>query len=126
MQVFLNTEKLNGDNSDWITGSLDDQFESHEYNFNNYRYRMNYYATNGTLESENTDKNLKGVLDKATKAAAEKELEKYFSNLWIMRFDEYGRMHIEVLKSDNVAADVLIKTFQEIEEQNSISGMLEQ
>ena len=126
MQVFLDTENLNGDNSDWITDSFDDQFESHEYNFSNYRYRMNYYATNGTLESENTDKNLKGVLDKATKAAAEKELEKYFSNLWIMRFDEYGRMHIEVLKSDNVAADVLIKTFQEIEEQNSISGMLEQ
>lgn len=126
MQVFLDTEKLNGDNSDWITDSFDDRFESHEYNFNNYRYRMNYYATNGTLESENTDKNLKGVLDKATKAATEKELEKYFTNLWIMRFDEYGRMHIEVLKSDNVAADVLIKAFQEIEEQNSISGMLEQ
>ena len=43
-----------------------------------------------------------------------------------MRFDEYGRMHIEVLIYGIVAADVLIKAFQEIEEQNSISGMLEQ
>ena len=42
IQVFLYTEKLNGDNSDWITDSFDDQFESHEYNFSNYRYRMNY------------------------------------------------------------------------------------
>ena len=125
-EVFLNTEKLNGDNSSWITSLFDEQFEGCEQNFNAYRYRMSYYATNGTLEAENTDKNLKGVLSSATKETATKELGKYFSNLWVMQFDEYGRMHIEVLKSERILADVLIKSFQEVEEANSVAGILKQ
>lgn len=124
--VFVNEAELEEDSRSWVEDTFDSVYDNYEQNFNDYRYGMNYYATNGTLESQNTDKNLEGVLDSASKATAVEELKTYFSSLWIMKFDTYGRMHIEVLHSEDVPADVLIKALQSIAEEFSVTNVLEE
>ncbi len=125
IDIFVNREYLDDEEQSWIQESFDAEFENRERKFRDYRYRIHYYATNGTFETENTDKNLKGILSEEQNKASIEELKQQFRNLWVMEFDEYGSLHIEVLDSEDVAADILINGLQEVEENSSIAEMLE-
>ena len=84
-----------------------------EHEFENYRYKLDYFATNGEVVETNTAEKLEHVLK-----AKQEDLENItsnYQNLWVMQFDKLGQLHIEVLTSEDISPSTLIKSMKQAE-----------
>ena len=84
------------------------------------RSQVDYYVTNGTGEEINTDTPLKDVLSDQFDAAADTENWRDYDSIFVLSFDEEGKLSVSVKKEGKVSADVLIKEFLQSDRENEI------
>ena len=84
------------------------------------RSQVDYYVTDGTGEEINTDTPLKDVLSDQFDAAADTESWRDYDSIFVLSFDEEGKLSVSVKKEGKVSADVLIKEFLQSDRENEI------
>ena len=84
------------------------------------RSETDYYATDGTEEEINTNKDLKKVLEKDFEADSTKDDWNDYECLIELSYDENGNLTVEVKKTQTIAADLLIKEFLHADRYNAL------
>ncbi|MBR4033481.1 MAG: hypothetical protein IKJ04_01615, partial [Clostridia bacterium] len=124
-QVFIKEEALEDEQRTYLEEYFSaDIYGSMVSSFEQYRYQIDYYATNGMMTESNASANLGLVLAENGSVRGVEELILYYRNLWVMSFDENGQMQVKVLTSEDVSADMLIKGIKKIENDHKISNRL--
>lgn len=88
--------------------------------FENIRSQVDYYVTDGTREEINTNTPLKDVLSDQFDATADTESWRDYDSIFVLSFDEEGKLSVSVKKEGKVSADVLIKEFLQSDRENEI------
>lgn len=89
--------------------------------FEHYRSRVDYYATNGIHSVKNTDSSLENVLhDDFDTEDKQNKLNTEYEYLIVLNFDENGMMSVDVKKTTNLTAESLIKVFLQADRYNEI------
>ena len=84
------------------------------------RSQVDYYVTDGTREEINTNTPLKDVLSDQFDATADTESWRDYDSIFVLSFDEEGKLSVSVKKEGKVSADVLIKEFLQSDRENEI------
>ena len=84
------------------------------------RSQVDYYVTDGTREEINTNTPLKDVLSDQFDVAADTENWSDYDSIFVLSFDEDGKLSVSVKKEGKVSADVLIKEFLQSDRENEI------
>ncbi len=84
------------------------------------RSETDYYATDGTKEEINTNKDLKKVLEKDFDADSTRDDWNDYECLIELSYDENGNLTVEVKKTQTIAADLLIKEFLHADRYNAL------
>ena len=84
------------------------------------RSQVDYYVTDGTREEINTNTPLKDVLSDQFDVAADTENWSDYDSIFVLSFDEEGKLSVSVKKEGKVSADVLIKEFLQSDRENEI------
>lgn len=84
------------------------------------RSQVDYYVTDGTREEINTNTPLKDVLSDQFDATADTENWRDYDSIFVLSFDEEGKLSVSVKKEGKVSADVLIKEFLQSDRENEI------
>ena len=84
------------------------------------RSQVDYYVTDGTREEINTNTPLKDVLSDQFNVAADTEKWRDYDSIFVLSFDEDGKLSVSVKKEGKVSADVLIKEFLQSDRENEI------
>lgn len=84
------------------------------------RSQVDYYVTDGTREEINTNTPLKDVLSDQFDVAADTENWRDYDSIFVLSFDEEGKLSVSVKKEGKVSADVLIKEFLQSDRENEI------
>lgn len=104
---------------DWIDGTIDNLAD----NFESYRSEIDYAVSIGDGQYEkNTDQPLEQVLSDTLSTEGGWALGEYYSNYFVVQFDEDGILRLDTIYSDNVSADTLIKSFGQIDRENPVWG----
>ena len=120
IDLFVKIEQIEDESErDSIESNFGYVYSSMEQYFENYRYEVDYYASNGKISESNTAKNLAVVLD-GENVAVEK-LATTYQNLWIMEFDENGQLHISVVTSKDISEDMLVRSLKQVESEYCIA-----
>lgn len=123
-QVFIKEEALDEEQRAYLEEQFNDIYGSMVSSFEQYRYQIDYYATNGRMTESNASSDLSIVLAENGSVRGLEELVLYYRNLWVMSFDENGQMQVKVLTSEDVSADMLIKGMKKIESEHKISNRI--
>ena len=84
------------------------------------RSQVDYYVTDGTREEINTNTPLKDVLSDQFDVAADTENWRDYDSIFVLSFDEDGKLSVSVKKEGKVSADVLMKEFLQSDRENEI------
>ena len=84
------------------------------------RSQVDYYVTDGTREEINTNTPLKDVLSDQFDAATDTGNWSDYDSIFVLNFDEEGKLSVDVKKEGKVSADVLIKEFLQSDRENEI------
>lgn len=84
------------------------------------RSQVDYYVTDGTREEINTNTPLKDVLSDQFDATADTESWRDYDSIFVLSFDEEGKLSVSVKKEGKLSADVLIKEFLQSDRENEI------
>lgn len=111
-QDSVSDAELKKEMSFWINTAL----EEWKNNFETYRSQIDYcvVAENGTV-NKNTVENLENaVLDPNNKEKMNR-LSDYYSDLFVLKFDDSGILEVSPVYSENTDQDALIKALQQID-----------
>lgn len=136
--LFLDEEKsffsesgytVNEISKDEVYFEIDSKYEEMEDCFSKYRYRIDYYATDGNNSEKNTDRLIEAVLesnkDSENGTSTLEELKEFYRYYFILEFNENGELSVSLADTDEVLiADMLIKAFQQAEHDYSMQKML--
>lgn len=96
----------------WIKETLD----AWTGRFENYRTKIDYcIILEGGSVNKNTVENLENAVLAPDNKDKMKRLSEYYSDLFVLTFDESGMLEVEPVYSDNADQDALIKTLQQID-----------
>lgn len=84
------------------------------------RSQVDYYVTDKTREEINTNTPLKDVLSDQFDVTADTENWRDYDSIFVLSFDEEGKLSVSVKKEGKVSADVLIKEFLQSDRENEI------
>lgn len=121
-----------GDNEEklFMLGELEENVENIMENvssdFEMYREQIDYaiLLEDGTFE-KNTDRALFELLNGNLSASEKENLQKYYSDYFIIRFDDKGMMSVLPQYSKNIEANLLIKKMGQTERQDNVWNSLE-
>lgn len=114
VEFFVQLDAIENDNVRMsVKEMFADIYKSMENEFESYHYNVDYFATNGKVVETNTAEKLENIL-KNKHTDVEKIVSNY-QNLWVMQFDELGQLHIEVLTSEDISPDALVKSMKQSE-----------
>ena len=122
--LFVKEEVLSEEQKANLKESFTDIYGSMVSSFEQYRYQVDYYATNGKMSESNAAQDLEEVLLESNVAQDLEELLLYYRNLWIMSFDKLGHMQVKVITTEDISADTLIKSVKQIEDDHKISNRI--
>lgn len=122
--LFIKEDALNEEQKAILEENFDDIYDSMVSSFEQYRYQIDYYATNGKMTESNAAQDLAMVLSEEDFADEMEELILYYRNLWVVSFDELGQMQVKVITSEDISADMLIKGMKQTESDYKISNRI--
>lgn len=127
MDVFVKQEALNEEQEAVLQENFGFIYSQMERNFENYRYQVDYYVTNGKMSESNTAQDLKMLLSDKNTADSDviNELILYYRNLWVIEFDELGQMQVTVLTSEDISPDMLVKGLKQAESDYGIADRIQ-
>jgi len=117
LELFIKQESLNEEQAVALEENFGYIYSTWENNFENYRYGIDYYATNGKMSESNTGQNLAVLLSEKT-ATANQTIDKlatHYHDLWVIEFDELGQMSVRVIKTGDISEDTLVKYVKQAE-----------
>lgn len=96
-----------------------DYISDWEYRFEEYRLMLDYYATDGTNSEKNTNRAIERALEDGFDIEDKQgELKKAYQYYLVLNFDENGILSVDVERSTDIPADLLIKSFLKADREN--------
>ena len=126
LELFVKQELLNEEQQIALEENFGYTYSNWERNFEEYRYVIDYYATNGKMSESNTAQDLTKLLPGqigGTKTLID-ELAKHYQDLWVMEFDALGQMTVRVIKTSDISESMLVKNLKQVESDWGIAGYL--
>jgi len=127
LELFVKQELLNEEQQIALEENFGYTYSNWERNFEEYRYVIDYYATNGKMSESNTAQDLTKLLPGqigGTKTLID-ELAKHYQDLWVMEFDALGQMTVRVIKTSDISESMLVKNLKQVESDWGIAGYLD-
>ncbi len=124
MDLFLKKEELSSEQCAVLEANFNDIYGEMERDFENYRYKIDYYASNGKMSESNTAQDLTAAITKRNSEMLN-ELILHYQNLWVMQFDELGQLHISVITSEDISPDMLVKGMRQAESDMRLAGRIQ-
>lgn len=124
MDLFVKKEELSNEQCAVLEESFYQIYGEMERDFENYRYKVDYYASNGKMSESNTAQDLAAAAARRNNEVLN-ELILHYRNLWVMQFDELGQLHISVMTSEDISPDMLVKGMKQAESNMSLAGRIQ-
>ena len=127
LELFVKKEMLDEEQRVALEEHFGYSYGNWERNFENYRYAIDYYATNGKISESNTTQDLTKLLPERTGVTNVMidAVAKNYQDLWVMDFDELGQMTIRVIKTSDISESMLVKTLKQVESDWGVAGYLD-
>lgn len=127
MELFVKMDNLSQEQIIDMEENFGYIYSTWERNFEDYRYEIDYYATNGKVSESNTGQNLAALLPGRTTVLNNviDKLATHYHDLWVMEFDELGQMSVRVIKTGDISEDMLVKNLKLAESDWSVAEVID-
>lgn len=127
MELFVKMDNLSQEQIIAVEENFGYIYSTWERNFEDYRYEIDYYATNGKVSESNTGQNLAALLPGRTTVLNNviDKLATHYHDLWVMEFDELGQMSVRVIKTGDISEDMLVKNLKLAESDWSVAEVID-
>lgn len=121
VQQFIDISGISSDLQRQVTAQFNSVYQEILADFHTNRENIDYYAKSGECEQWNSENDL-SVFAKSSYKYGESTLEYSYRNLWVMKFDDSGKLEVNVIKSDDTMPKNIQKELINLSKENAHIG----